>query len=650
MGRRVLILIIGVVLILAGQTAPGQDQKAESTSAQDSAAASLPQIAPAEGVESGSDATLRPAAAAASPGSASPGSEADGRESQPVAGTDPEPKQAPATSAGKKAGRLVPALRDSEVRQAQAAGDANAPQSAPVATPPVAASPAHGAATSGEGASEGPGFVLSPDRLPLGKQEVVLSVDVQAPANFNFNRESTVKIIVKNSGSTDALGVMVRDELPAGLTFVSSQPEAQRVGESLLSWRISTLPAGSDRVILLKVKPSKPDGALDHAATVTFQAGSKATSRVLRPRLKLEVVQTPAEGKVLKNKTAEFRIAVTNSGNGPARNVTVQAKLSPGLRHDTGERNEDNSFELPIQELGPGQREDLDPLTVEAIQGGEQWCRVTATSTDVDFDKESAQVIRNLDIVEPKLKMTLTGPDKRYTDTVAPYAITLENPGTAPAKNIRVMATLGVSGRLVAVPPGAKYDTASRRLQWSISQIDPGEKPRTLAFEVRMGGISAYEIHVESRGDNALYMKDRRITDVQGMPDVDLVVRERRRVVDVDGTTSFQIRLRNYGTKEATKLVVSAKLSKNLTVEATGGGPTEQAMASPSLDEVKFPMIERLGPGKEMELFIKVKVIKPDPKLATCRIFLLHDDLTEPLEDMAGVKVTESRRAASTGP
>ncbi len=328
--------------------------------------------------------------------------------------------------------------------------------------------------------------------------------------------------------------------------------------------------------------------------------------------------------------------------------MTVQAKLSPGLRHETGERNEENSFELPIQELGPGQREDLDPLTVDAIQGGEQWCRITATSTDVDFEKESAQVERKLEVVEPKLKMTLTGPDKRYTDTVAPYAITLENPGTAPAKNVKVMATLGVSGRLVAVPPGAKYDSASRRLQWTIPQIDPNEKGKTLPFEVRMGGISAYEINVEARGDNALNVKDRRITDVQGMADVDLVVRERRRVVDVDGTTTFQIRLRNYGTKEATKLQVSAKLSDNLVVDSTAGGPEGDAYAKDG--EVKFPIIERLGPGKEMTLAIKVKVTKPQPKIGTCRIFLLHDDLTEPLEDMAGVKVTESRRAASTSP
>ena len=47
---------------------------------------------------------------------------------------------------------------------------------------------------------------------------------------------------------------------------------------------------------------------------------------------------------------------------------------------------------------------------------------------------------------------------------------------------------------------------------------------------------------------------------------------------------------------------------------------------------------------------IEVKVTAPQPKIGTCRVYLLHDDLTEPLEDMAGVKVTETRRATVTGP
>jgi hypothetical protein len=246
--------------------------------------------------------------------------------------------------------------------------------------------------------------------------------------------------------------------------------------------------------------------------------------------------------------------------------------------------------------------------------------------------------------------MTLKGPRQRYTETVAPYQIELENPGTAAARGIQVVATLGVSGRLIAVPPGAKYDPNSRRLQWAISQIEPGAAPKVLPFEVRMGGISAYEVNVEARGENELYVKDRLITDVQGMPDVDLVVRERRRVVDVDGSTIFQIRLRNYGTKEATKLQVTARLSKNMVVEYTGGGPEEPAMFRESTGEVKFAEIPRLGAGKEIELGIKVKVTSAEPRLATCRVFVTHDDLTEPLEQMAVVKVTETHRTANTGP
>ena len=98
------------------------------------------------------------------------------------------------------------------------------------------------------------------------------------------------------------------------------------------------------------------------------------------------------------------------------------------------------------------------------------------------------------------------------------------------------------------------------------------------------------------------------------MADVDLVVRERRRVVDVDGTTTFQIRLRNYGTKEATKLQVSAKLSDNLVVDRDRpAGPRRRRIATDGRGEV--PDHRATGPGKEMILGIKVKVTKPQPKI-----------------------------------
>jgi hypothetical protein len=105
------------------------------------------------------------------------------------------------------------------------------------------------------------------------------------------------------------------------------------------------------------------------------------------------------------------------------------------------------------------------------------------------------------------------------------------------------------------------------------------------------------------------------------------------------------IRLRNYGTKDATNLLVTATLTPNLEViDAGGGSKAVKVAVSEKKDGVKFDQIPKLGPGKEMELGILVKVIGDQPKLATCKVVIAHDDLTDTFEDMAGVKVTTGRR------
>ena len=63
---------------------------------------------------------------------------------------------------------------------------------------------------------------------------------------------------------------------------------------------------------------------------------------------------------------------------------------------------------------------------------------------------------------------------------------------------------------------------------------------------------------------------------------------------------------------------------------------------------MNFVEIDKLGAGKELVLGVRVTVEGPEPKLATCRVFVTHDDLpdNEKFEDMAGVKVTTQRRGA----
>ena len=505
-----------------------------------------------------------------------------------------------------------------------------------------------------------PGDSLSADRFPLGIQSVAVTVDVQAPKSMNLNQEANLRIVVRNTGTSEAMNVRVLDELPDGLEHLSSLPEANVGARSLLNWSFSSLPGGSEKVITVKVKPVKT-GAYDHAATVLFQTASRAQTQVFKPLLKVD--QTVNKASVLKGQPVEFKIGVTNIGDGPARNVTIRAKLSPGLRHGTDDKSDEQTLELTIPVLAPNQREELDPLVVDAIQGGDQSCIVTATSQDViPFIKEEAESIKTVTVVEPKLKLTLTAPEKRFTDTIAIYEIKVENPGTAPARKVRVVATLPVSGRLVEAK-GARYDSETRRLQWSFDQVEPGGKAQSRSFSLRMGGVGYYEVSAEARGDGNLDARDRQRTEVVGMPDVNLVVSERLRVVDVGGRTTFQIRLRNYGTKEATNLKMTATLSSNLKAVETARVPEGFFGSNPIGSDGKPDDhtvvfldaqghgIKKLGSQQEIIMGITVEVTGADPKVASCKVSVTHDDMTDdPFEDMARIKVMPSRTTQVSSP
>jgi uncharacterized repeat protein (TIGR01451 family) len=538
-----------------------------------------------------------------------------------------------------------PAPRDLEVEKSQGArpsGKGTVPDRGPL--PPASEMPGQaGALSAGGAAREADPFVLPPDRLPLGRQSVGLSVDVVAPQVLNINQVATLKIVVRNTGTSDAMGVVVRDQLPDSLTLVGSVPEAEP-SDGLLFWRLNTVPAGAERSIVVRVKTVKV-GPFDHAATVTMLAGGKSRTIVREPKLKVE--QSASTGNVLKGQPVQFKITVTNPGTGPARNVIVQAKLSPGLRHESGEPNDQNLFEMPLAQVKPGERVELETLEADTVQAGKQSCLVVAQSSDVTTSADEARSEAIVTVVEPKLKMTIAGDDKRFTDTIATYNVTLENPGSATVHNALVLVTLPPSGRLVLPPPsGTRWESSTGKLLWKVPQVEPGEKETAkLTFQVRMGGVGFYQVGAVARADGGLNDSASFNTDVHGLADLEFDVIERRRVVDIDDTTAFQIRIKNVGTKEATRILVSARYSKNIKPLETSNGTDDRTEAkfNPSKQLIAFPAIDRLAPGKEVVLGIKVQAV--DQGQAKCKVSLMHDDMNEKesLEGMASFKITARR-------
>ena len=270
---------------------------------------------------------------------------------------------------------------------------------------------------------------------------------------------------------------------------------------------------------------------------------------------------------------------------------------------------------------------------------------------------EEARSVASVTVVEPKLTVAVSGPSKRCTDTNAVYTVAVANPGTADARKVRVVAFVPPGARLVALPKNARYDTTTRRLQWSIDTIRHGPDSQKLAFEVKVGAVGKYEVSAEASAEGGLKAARQSLaTDVFGMADVDLVVSERQRVIDVGGKTVFLITLRNYGTKEATNLRLWATVTKNLKV--TGSLDKQDGPALFDTKEGNFVWqddgkggIKSLGPGKTMVLGLEVEVTADKPEVATCKVFVKHDGLPE-FEDSAHVKVLTAspRPAEAAGP
>jgi uncharacterized repeat protein (TIGR01451 family) len=280
----------------------------------------------------------------------------------------------------------------------------------------------------------------------------------------------------------------------------------------------------------------------------------------------------------------------------------------------------------------------------DTLAAGEQTCQVVAQSTNVTTGRDDARSIATVTVIEPRMKLSIIGDKMRFTNTIATYTVTVENPGTETVHNVHVVATLPPNGRLVGPVSGGELWNG--KVVWTIPRLEPGEKAKQpLAFQVRMGGVGIHQVAVEARADGDLSEKASFCTDVSGLADLEFEVLEQRRVVEVNGITTFAIRIKNIGSKDATKLLIRARLSKNIEpIEIrNGAGDHIQAQFNPALRQLDFPPIDRLGPCKELVMGIKVKANAKG--LGTCRALLRHDDLDDnhALEDMAAFKITALR-------
>jgi uncharacterized repeat protein (TIGR01451 family) len=295
-----------------------------------------------------------------------------------------------------------------------------------------------------------------------GIQTPSIIVEKTAPPEIQIGKPAKFDIKVKNVGQATAENVAITDMVPQGTRLIDTTPQAASGNGGSVIWQLGTLRAGEEKSVSMQLMPVG-EGEIGSVATVTFSAQASVRTKSTRPQL---LVETNAPRQVLIGQPVKLTIRLSNPGTGAATHVVLEEDVPEGLTHPGG-----RALEFEAGSLKPGETRELE-LTLSATSAGVVQ-NVIRARADANLSVESKAAI---EVIAPSLAIEIDGPSKRFLDRQATHELIISNPGTAPAKNIEMVAHLPKGLKFVGANNQGQYDTTSHAVFWSLEQLGPNDQ------------------------------------------------------------------------------------------------------------------------------------------------------------------------------
>jgi uncharacterized repeat protein (TIGR01451 family) len=421
-----------------------------------------------------------------------------------------------------------------------------------------------------------------------GSQAPALTIEKIAPERASVGQATTFQTKVRNVGPISADRVLIRDEIPQGTRLIDTNPQATRTSDGALMWQLGTLRPGDEVLVSMNVAPID-EGQIGSVATVSFQASASARATVTRPLLELEHT---GPRQVLLGDPVKFAIRLSNPGSGSATQVVLEEDVPAGLSHPSGPQ-----LEYHVGTIQPGSTRNLE-LTLKAARAGTVENVLVARGDDGLV----AEHRFTFEVVAPDLQVKIDGPTRRYLERSATYTVSVLNPGTAPAHEVDLMTRLPRGLKFVSTNNSGRYDPTEHAIRWSLEKLPAGQfgKVQFTALPIEMGSQS---IAAEAKAQMGLVAEQHHEVAVEGIAALLFVVVDKVDPIEVGGSTTYEIRVRNQGSKTATDIQFVAQAPAGLK-PLRGEGPTRARVDG---QRVAFEALPRLAPKEEATFRIHVQ-------------------------------------------
>jgi len=422
-------------------------------------------------------------------------------------------------------------------------------------------------------------------------------------------QECACDLIVKNAGKVAAKDVTVDAYFPSTVRLTHAEPMPAD-NQDHVTWSMPALGAGEERVIHVKMIPSKR-GELATTALVRFSEAASTLFVVEEPLLHL-ALRGPKE--LMVGDPATQTITISNPGTGTAHNVSIEARITKGLEHPRG-----NKLQIEVGSLNPGESRDV-RLPLVAIAGGVQSISIHASSgTELRQELDT-----KFNVISPSLKVTLEGPALRYVGRNAHYQVTVINDGGAASSNVRVTHKLPEGFRFIRADKGGEFDEAARTVSWFLGRLEVRESAH-LKVDVATTEIGTHLHTVSAVSEQGARSEAKLETVVDGTASLQVEIIDQNDPVEVGVETAYEIHVRNDGSKAAENVGIWCQLPAAVEMLRMVG-------ATPGVAEksvLKFQPIPTLEPGKTA--IYRVFVRGKSEGNHRCRVRLTADSIKEPL-------------------
>jgi uncharacterized repeat protein (TIGR01451 family) len=431
-------------------------------------------------------------------------------------------------------------------------------------------------------------------------QTPILNADIRGPKQILMGREAVYRVRLQNQSDIPAEGIVATVRIPAGADvmnatatqgMVQQSQNAQTKGQ--MQWQIARLDRHAGETLEVRIIP-RENRPLELGITWTVApVGSRAVVEVQEPKLQLEVA---GPNEVYFDKPQVFKLTISNPGTGTAENVKIE--LLPPSSKDAAPKEIVTSH--PLGDLAPGASQTVE-VELTAREPGKMFVKAMATAEG----GLTSNALKEVFCRKPELEVDWRGPATKYAGTLATYFVRVRNPGTAPAEDVTLKASLPEGAEFTSASEGQIFDTKTREVAWHVGTLRPGDDNyMELKCILKNPGANQVKISAATASGNLTDTKTAS-TNVIALADLKLDVTDPSGPVAVGSPAVYEIRIRNRGANSAKEVNVVGLFSDGIEPEQAEG-----AMYTVADGRVSFKTID-VPAGGDIVLRIRTHAVQP---------------------------------------